>query len=157
MIVKTTLKNVFVVMKMMNLCWRLSSLFLPIGISYPHQQKLAKAAITRRSRGIKKSEDFLDPGQNQGKSKEEQLDYYESWQRQLFWITIELRRRRRMVWWWLRKGRQKDGGNFAEIWDNPMIRTKILNPLIIKVVKLVASCWQCRLIFLYLSSWKLRW
>ena len=54
------------VMKMMNLCWRLSSLFLPIGISYPHQQKLAKAAITRRSRGIKKSEDFLDPGQNQG-------------------------------------------------------------------------------------------
>ena len=41
-------------MKMMNLCWRLSSLFLPIGISYPHQQKLAKAAITRRRRRIKK-------------------------------------------------------------------------------------------------------
>ena len=45
-------------MKMMNLCWRLSSLFLPIGISYPHQQKLAKAAITRRSRGIKKVKIF---------------------------------------------------------------------------------------------------
>ena len=45
-----------------------------------------------------------------------------------------------MVWWWLRKGRQKDGGNFAEICYNPMIRTKFLNPLIIKVVKLVASC-----------------